>query len=172
MAKLSVFNSVSLDGYFTGADGDLSWAHVAPDKEWNSFVTDNAKGGGMLLFGRVSYEMMVSFWPTPAAKQSMPDVADRMNALPKIVFSRTMDKPAWQNTTLVKGDLVSEVKKLKSGSGPGMVLLGSGSIVSQLTQARLIDEYQFVAAALALASMTQYPGGTVLDRSSSGYSWT
>jgi dihydrofolate reductase len=71
-------------------------------------------------------------------------VAEGMNNLPKFVVSRTLDKATWKNTTLVKGDLVSEIKKLKATDGPDLVILGSGSIVSQLTQARLIDEYQMV----------------------------
>ena len=150
MRKLAVFNSVSLDGYFTGSGGDLSWAHAAEDPEWNAFVESNASGGGVLLFGRITYQMMAGFWPTPEAKKSFPVVADRMNALPKIVFSRTLDKVSWENTTLVKGDPAGEVRKLKSQPGEGMVILGSGSIVSQLAQAGLIDEYQFVVVPVAL----------------------
>ncbi len=150
MRKLAVFNSVSLDGYFTGSGGDLSWAHAAEDPEWNAFVEGNASGGGVLLFGRITYEMMAGFWPTPNAKKSYPVVADRMNGLPKFVFSRTLDKVSWENTTLVKGDLAGEVRELKSQPGQGMVILGSGSIVSQLAQAGLIDEYQFVVVPVAL----------------------
>ena len=77
-------------------------------------------------------------------------MADRMNALPKFVFSRTLDKVSWDHTTLVKGDLAEEVRKLKSQPGEPMVILGSGSIVSQLSQAGLIDEYQVVVVPVAL----------------------
>src|SRR5438128_2648744 len=151
MRRLAVFNSVTLDGYFSGSGGDLSWAHVGnEDAEWNAFVEDNAAGGGVLLFGRITYAMMASYWPTPEAKKSYPVVADRMNALPKFVFSRTLDKVSWENTTLVKGDLAGEVRKLKSQPGEGMVILGSGSIVSQLAPAGLIDEYQLVVVPVAL----------------------
>jgi dihydrofolate reductase len=128
----------------------LSWAHAAEDPEWNAFVEGNASGGGILLFGRITYEMMASFWPTPNAKKAYPVVADRMNGLPKFVFSRTLDKVAWENTTLLKGDLAGEVRKLKSQPGEGMVILGSGGIVSQLSQAGLIDEYQFVVVPVVL----------------------
>jgi dihydrofolate reductase len=102
------------------------------------------------LFGRVTYEMMAAFWPTPQAAQMLPQVAAGMNALRKIVFSRTLDAVSWQNTTLLKGDLVSEVTRLKQQTGPDMVILGSGSIVSQLTEARLIDEYQIVVNPIVL----------------------
>jgi dihydrofolate reductase len=78
------------------------------------------------------------------AKQHNPVVAEGMNNMPKIVFSRTLDHASWNNTTLVKGDLVSEVRKMKQASGSGMAILGSGSIVSQLAPEGLIDEYHVV----------------------------
>lgn len=82
MRKLVAFSQVTLDGHFTGTNGDA---------EWNAFVADNAKAGGQLLFGRVTYEMMASYWPTPFAIESDPIVAERMNNLPKVVFSRDGD---------------------------------------------------------------------------------
>jgi dihydrofolate reductase len=143
MRKVHVFNNVSLDGFFTDAKGDMSWAHKQ-DEEWNAFASANASGNGELLFGRVTYDMMAAFWPTPQAAKMLPKVAAGMNAMRKTVFSRTLDTVAWQNTVLMKGDLVTEVRRLKRQPGPDIVILGSGSIVSQLTQARLIDEYQLV----------------------------
>ena len=143
MRKLHVFDMVSLDGFFTDEKSDMSWAHQR-DEEWNAFAGGNAGGNGVLLFGRVTYDMMAAFWPTPQAAQMLPDVAAGMNAMPKIVVSRT------QNTTLLKGDLVSEITRLKQQPGADLVILGSGSIVSQLTEARLIDEYQIVVCPIVL----------------------
>ena len=150
MRKLSVFNHISLDGYFVDKNGHMSWAKAHQDPEWNSFVTENAKGGGELVFGRVTYEMMVGFWPTPTARQMMPEVAERMNNGPKIVFSRTLDSPTWNNTRLIKGDLVGEVRKLKEEPGDGLVIMGSGTIIAQLAPAKLIDSYQFVVNPIVL----------------------
>jgi dihydrofolate reductase len=159
MRKLSVFNSVTLDGYFSGTNGDLSWAHDrSEDAEFNSFVADNAKGGGVLLFGRVTYELMASYWPAPEALRKDPVVAERMNGLLKVVFSRTLAQAPWSNTTLVKGDLAAEVRRLKEAPGENMVILGSGSIVSQLTTMGLIDEYQFVVTPVVLGK-----GKTMFD---------
>ena len=93
MPRVVVFNSVSVDGFFTTPDGDLTWAHKN-DPEWNAFVGENAGGSGRLLFGRVTYDMMVSYWPTPAAAKNDPAVAEGMNNLQKIVVSRTLDKVA------------------------------------------------------------------------------
>ena len=149
MRRLLVFNHVSLDGYFVDATQGMDWAR-RNDEEWNSFVAGNAKSGGTLVFGRVTYEMMASFWPTPIAAQRAPVVAGQMNALPKIVFSRTLAKADWNNTTLLKGDLVTEVRRLKGQDGDTMVILGSGSIASQLTQAGLIDEFQIALTPVIL----------------------
>jgi dihydrofolate reductase len=149
MRRLIAFEQVSLDGFFVDGSGDMSWAHK-DDPEWNEFAASNASGGGALLFGRVTYEMMASYWPTPAAMQQAPSVAEGMNSMPKVVFSRTLKRASWKNTTLVKGDLAGEVRKMKKESGPGMAILGSGSIVSQLSAAGLIDEYQIVVNPIVL----------------------
>jgi dihydrofolate reductase len=119
MRRLMVFNNISLDGYFTDANGDMSWAHKNSDEEWNKFTSENASGGGVLLFGRKTYDLMVSFWPTKQAYDMMPEVAEGMNNLPKVVFSRTMDKAEWNNTKLVKGNIVEEVSRMKSEPGDG-----------------------------------------------------
>jgi dihydrofolate reductase len=149
MRKVHTFTSISLDGFFTDAKGDMSWAHRR-DAEWNAFASGNASGNGELLFGRTTYEMMASFWPTPQAAAMLPEVAAGMNQRRKYVVSRTLDRAEWQNTTLLKGDLAAEIQKLKAGAGPDLVVLGSGSIVSQLTQARLIDGYQVVVIPVVL----------------------
>jgi dihydrofolate reductase len=93
---------------------------------------------------------MTSYWPTPYAMQNDPIVAERMNNLPKVVFSRTLDKASWNNTKLVKGDLAAEIRKMKKEPGENMVIFGSGSIVSQLAPEGLIDEYQIVVNPVVL----------------------
>jgi dihydrofolate reductase len=159
MSRLVVFNHVTLDGYFTDENGDMSWAQSDDkDTEWNAFVEGNARGGGVLLFGRITYELMASYWPTPNAIQNYPIVAKQMNDLPKVVFSRTLDKVSWNNTKLVKSDMVAEIRKMKKEPGKDMVIFGSGNIVSQLAQEGLIDEYQIVVNPLVLGK-----GRTMFD---------
>ena len=151
--KLSAFMQVSLDGYYCDARGDMSFAHKpAEDAEWHEFVSGNASGGGMLLFGRTTYDMMAAWWPTRAAAQAMPEVAAAMNAMPKVVFSRTLSSADWSNTTLVKVDLVGTVRQMKGEEGPDMAILGSGSIVMQLADAGLIDTFQVVVNPVALGA--------------------
>jgi dihydrofolate reductase len=163
MRKLAVFNTVSLDGYFTDANSDSTWAH-SEDAEWNAFVADNAKGGGELVFGRITYDLMIAFWPTPAAMEAAPDVAKGMNELPKVVFSRTLKSASWNNTRLFSGDPAVEIAKLKQEPGLDMVVMGSGSIVAQLAEAGLIDDYQIVLMPIVLgAGRTMFEGISQLD---------
>jgi len=152
MRRLSVFNNVSLDGYFTDSNNDMSWAHKNADEEWNKFTSENASGGGVLVFGRITYDLMANFWPTKQAYDMMPAVAEGMNNLPKVVFSRTLDKASWNNTKLVSDNIEDEVRKMKSEPGADMVIMGSGTIVSQLARAHLIDGYQFIVHPLVLGS--------------------
>ena len=159
MRKVVAFNQVTLDGYFADVNGDISWAHKDnKDAEWNAFVADNANAGVLLLFGRITYELMAGYWPTPYAIKNDPIVAERMNNLPKVVFSRTLDKASWNNTKLVKGDIAAEVRKMKKEPGKDMAILGSGSIASQLAQEGLIDEYQIVVNPVVLGK-----GRTMFD---------
>jgi dihydrofolate reductase len=162
MRKLIVFNHVSLDGYFVDKAGSMMWAKPGnDDAEWTGFVTENVSGEGTLIFGRVTYDLMNSYWPTPMALQHDAVVAERMNSLPKVVFSRTMDKASWNNTKLVKDDLPGAIRKMKQESGGGLVILGSGKIVSQLAQEGLIDEYHVVLNPVILGSgRTMFDGVT------------
>jgi dihydrofolate reductase len=163
--KLHMFNQVSLDGYFTDAKGDMSWAHRRDDEEWQRFTNENAGGEAELIFGRKTYAMMASFWPTPQAKQTMPQVAASMNRMRKYVFSRSLEKLDWENSTVVKGDLASEVRRLKAQRGPGLLIMGSGEIVSQLTEAGLIDEYQVVTVPIVIGTgRALYEGVTTRPR--------
>lgn len=148
MAKVGAFISLSLDGCYADANGDMSWAHTQ-DREQADFTAQNAKGGSGLLFGRVTYDMMHSFWPTPQAAEMMPEVAAGMNALPKFVASRTLRSADWNNTTVLGGDLVNAVKQLKA-SGPDLTILGSGSIVTQLAMAGLLDTLDVMLVPVSL----------------------
>jgi dihydrofolate reductase len=159
MRKSVVFNHVTLDGYFVDSNSSMAWAKAnTQDPEWNAFVVQNASGEGPLLFGRITYELMSSYWPTPLALEQYRALAERMNNLPKFVFSRTLSAASWNNTKLVHGDLATEIRRMKEEPGDGMAILGSGTLVSQLAQARLIDEYQFVVNPIVLGT-----GGTMFD---------
>ncbi len=152
MRRVTVFNFVTLNGFFKGPNEDTSW-HKHGEEE-SEFSAESLKSGNTLLFGRVTYEKMASFWPTPMAIEQFPVVAEGMNKAEKIVFSRTLKKVEWSNTRVVKGNIVEEVKKMKQMPGKDMTLLGSGSILTQFAEQGLIDEYQIMVNPVALGDGT------------------
>src|SRR3954471_14000131 len=136
MPQLSIFNFISLDGYYKDQNNAISW-HKHGEEE-AQFSAKNANTGSTLLFGRITYQMMAGFWTTPMARQSMPEVAEGMSRSKKIVFSTTLETVSWENTQVEKGDLEETIKKLKQESAVDITVLGSGSIVTQLAAAGLI----------------------------------
>jgi len=152
MRKISVFNFVTLNGYYKGPKGDISWHRHGAEE--NEYAAKNLKSGGTLLFGRVTYEMMASYWPTPIAIKNDPIVAEGMNNADKIVFSRTLKKVEWNNTRLVKHNIEEELKKMKQMPGKDMTLLGSGSILTQFAEQGLIDEYQIMVDPIVIGNGT------------------
>jgi dihydrofolate reductase len=144
---------VSLDGLFAGPEGSIDW-HVV-DEEFNEFAIDQLNAMDAMIFGRVTYEGMLSYWPTQMAIENDTVVADKMNTLPKLVFSRTLQKVEWgkwDNAKLIKGDIGEEISKLKQQPGKDMVIFGSGSIVSTLAQLGLIDEYRLFVVPTVLGN--------------------
>ena len=112
MRKIIVFNHITLDGYFVGENGDSSWAHKNnEDPEYAKWQAGNARGQSVFLFGRFTYQLMASYWPTAQAKKQNPEIAEAMNNSPKMVFSKTLDKTDWSNTRLFKGNLVTETSE-------------------------------------------------------------
>ena len=153
MRKVTTFNFVTLDGYFEGSQtGDISWHQHGAEE--NDYAAEMLKAGNTLLFGRVTYEFMASYWPTPVALENDPIVAEGMNKADKIVFSRTLKKVEWSNTRLVTGPMEEEIKKLKQLPGKDMTLLGSGSIFTRLAELGLIDEYQIMVDPVVLGAGT------------------
>jgi dihydrofolate reductase len=150
MATLGVFNFITLNGYYKGPNEDISWhRHGAEESE---YAAEGANSESILLFGRITYQMMASYWPTPMAAKNDPVVAEGMNKAEKIVFSRTLRKADWSNTKLVKDDMIEEVKKLKRHGKKDITILGSGSIVTQLAEAGLIDNYQIMVDPVVLGA--------------------
>jgi len=159
MRELIAFDHVSPDGYFTDERGDLSRAKEGSDGEQDRFATERAEGGGMLLFGRVTYELMARFWPTPQAGQTLARLAERMNSLPEVVLSWSLGGARRNNTTLVKADPVGCLRRMKAEPEPDVAILGGGSTVAHLAGPGLIDEYEFTVTPLALGA-----GRTLFDR--------
>lgn len=152
MAKLFAFNFLTLNGFFKGTNEDISWHRH--EKEQNEFAAENLQAAGnILLFGRVTYEMMAGYWPTPAAMEHDPFMAERMNTARKIVFSKTLKSANWNNTTLMKDNIEEEVLLLKK-QDKDMAILGSGTIITQFAEQGLIDEYHIMIDPVAIGKGT------------------
>jgi len=151
--KLFSFNMMTLDGFFEGpSKWDLSWHNV--DDEFNEFAIAQLNEIGTLLFGRVTYEGMASYWSSPDALKDDPVVAGLMNRIPKIVFSRTLKKAEWENTKLVTDKAVEEISKLKKQSDKDIAIFGSANLMSGLMRMDLIDEHRVMINPVILGSGT------------------
>jgi dihydrofolate reductase len=151
MRNVILFNLITLDGYFEGRNKwDIAWHQV--DDEFNEFSIEQLNKAGGLIFGRVTYQGMASYWPTPTAIKNDPRVAALMNSISKYVFSNTLDKTDWNNTRIIKGDASVELKKLKQESGKDLFIFGSADLASTFTKNRLIDEYRLIVNPIALGA--------------------
>jgi dihydrofolate reductase len=154
MRRIVMFNWVSIDGFFAGPNGEIDWILRDPkvDQALRESGANNeqTKSGGSdtMLLGNATYTMFENSWPQmardPNAPEEMHKMADEVNRMNKVVFSRTRKEAPWENSRLLHGNLIEEVEKLKQTEGTPILIFGSGTIVQQLTDAGLIDEY-FIA---------------------------
>lgn len=154
MRKIIQFNMMTLDGFFEGPNQDINWHSV--DDEFNVFAIEQLESAGGLIFGRSTYEMMASYWPTDEAIADDQVVAGWMNKLPKFVFSKTLPKAGWHNTTLIKGDAAEELNTLKQRPGKDLFIFGSADLSETFFRYGLIDEIRVIVSPLILG------GGTAL----------
>ncbi|MGO9481771.1 MAG: dihydrofolate reductase family protein [Candidatus Kryptoniota bacterium] len=156
MRKLYLFDFITLDGFFEGPNSDISWHNV--DDEFQEFAIDQLNETATLLFGRVTYQMMASYWQTDTAIKNDPIVAGKMTSLPKIVFSTTLAKTDWNNTRIVRENAQEEVSKLKSTPGKDIAILGSSDLAVSLMNENLIDELRIMVNPVVLGG-----GKTLFD---------
>jgi dihydrofolate reductase len=142
MRKILVFENVTLDGFMAGPNGELDWA--IRDDEVTEYSKEGNESTDTFLFGRLTYDMMASFWPTPMGKSANPVFAEALNNAPKIVFSRTLKTADWQHTAVVHEITKEKILTLKQRPGKNMMIFGSGSLVEQLTNLGLIDVYELM----------------------------
>ena len=142
MRKMFSFMMTSADGYHADPGQALDWHNV--DQEFSQFALAQLREAGTLVFGRVTYELMAAFWPTPAGEESDPHVAKAMNTIPKIVVSRTLPQATWAGTQIVSNHAEEELAKLKQQSGKDIVIQGSSTLTAGLLQTGLLDELRIV----------------------------
>jgi dihydrofolate reductase len=152
MNKITSFTFITLNGFYKGQNEDTSWhPHGGEAAEYANKASD---ADNILLFGRKTYEMMESFWPSSMAAELFPIVAENMNKAQKIVCSNTLKKAEWKNTTIIKGDIVEQIKQLSKKDKKPITILGSGSLLTQLSDAGLIDQYIIMLDPIALGKGT------------------
>ena len=145
MARLIMWNLMTLDGFFEGANRDISWFSDVWGEELERVSIDQLKSAGGLMFGRVTYQLMANHWPSATG-----EVADFMNALPKYVFSRTLARLDWNNTKLFATDVPDTVARLKRESTKDIFLFGSADLAAHLIPHRLIDEFRIAVNPIIL----------------------
>ncbi len=142
MSKIILFNMITLDGFFEGADREIDWHNV--DSEFNDFAIDQLNNASALIFGRITYELMAAYWPSPEALGDDPRVAGKMNSIPKIVFSKSLKEAKWNNTKLVSNDIAGTCKNLREKSEKDIYVFGSADLASTLIKLNLIDEFRIM----------------------------
>jgi dihydrofolate reductase len=146
MRKVIVSNLMSLDGFFEDANRTLGW--FVPDEEFFTYAREMLCAADTILFGRRTYEHMAAYWPSAPADE----IAEKMNGLAKVVFSRTLNTVEWNNSKLIRGDAAAEVARMKKAPGSDMVILGSAELASSLLQAELVDEYRVIVSPVVLGA--------------------
>ncbi|HWK63767.1 MAG TPA: dihydrofolate reductase family protein [Rhizobiaceae bacterium] len=134
MRKVILWDMVTVDGFFEGSGHDLGW--FVFEEELERYILETQQEAATLLFGRVTYEMMAAYWPTATGR-----IADFMNGIEKVVFSRTMTDPGWNNAR-VENDIAKTVSVLKEGEGGDIFVFGSADFAGELIRADLVDEYR------------------------------
>ncbi len=143
MRKVIATEFMTLDGLMLDPADEMEWVQNTLSEEQEEEIRRHQNQADTMLLGRVTYEILASYWPTATAEQEYPEMIDHMNNTPKVVFSRTLDKAEWNNSKLVKDNIAEEVQRLKEQPGKNMIIVGSASIVQALTNLGLVDEYRF-----------------------------
>jgi dihydrofolate reductase len=147
MRQLILQMECSIDGFVATESGGLDWIYADFDADYERWAVEGLWQAGAHLMGREAYRLMAAHWP-----QSNEPYAAPMNRLPKIVFSKTLVNPDWENTQVVSGDLAQEITKLKQEPGNDLLAHGGARFATALVRHRLIDEYRLIVHPVALAS--------------------
>ena len=147
MRKVVFFMMTTLNGLYERGRWDvdpngIDWHQT--DEEFEAFAAAQLGDADTILFGRVTYEGMATYWPTDEAIASDPEVAEKMNALPKVVFSRTLASVDWENSRLAGPDVAGEIRRLKALPGKDIIILASSDLAASLAADDLIDEYRIM----------------------------
>jgi dihydrofolate reductase len=156
MRKLIVTEWITVDGFIAGANGEMDWVTSIFDETMGKYEGTIIDTADTLLLGRVTYDSFAGSWPkvpeNPNVSAEEKEYAGKLNAMRKVVFSKTVTNPTWNNTAIMKDIIPEEIQKLKEEGGKDILIYGSASIVQALTNLGLIDEYQLLVHPVILGS--------------------
>jgi len=156
MRKIITTTWVTLDGFIAGPNGEMDWIGEINDEAMGKYEDDLVTAADTLLLGRVTYQSFAGSWPyvpdSPTTSEGEKVYARKLNAMRKIVFSKTLDQVEWNNSTLKTEVIPEEIEQMKQEPGRDMVIYGSASLVQELTNLGLIDEYQVLVYPILLGS--------------------
>jgi dihydrofolate reductase len=154
MRKIVVSHWITLDGFIAGPNGEMDWVATGFDEAMGLYESELVNAADTLVLGRVTYESFAGSWPhvpdSPHASEGEKEYARRLNSMRKIVFSRSLERAEWNNSTLAREIVPDEIARLKQEPGQNILIYGSASVVSSLTNLGLIDEYQLLVYPLIL----------------------
>ena len=152
MRKVKLQMQMTINGYVAQPNGKNDWMTWNPDDELIAFMNSLLDTSDTLLLGRKTAENIIKYWADTAIENPTHPFAKKIAALPKVVFTKTLDKSAWNNTTLAKGNLAEEIAGLKKQNGKDILVFGGAGFVSSLIQEGLIDEYHLIVNPTAISN--------------------
>jgi dihydrofolate reductase len=148
MRTVASFIIISLDGFYEGPKGEFNWAIV--DEEFEDFAARQLDEAETLGFGRATYEHMAAYWPTAPAHANDPEITSRMNSMPKLVFSNTLEDATWSGSSIVSGEATDQVPLIKNGDGGLILVIGSAHLTAALARAGVLDELRIMVSPIVL----------------------
>ncbi|HEX9512072.1 MAG TPA: dihydrofolate reductase family protein [Puia sp.] len=155
MRKVKLQMQMTINGYVGGLNGENAWMTFNPDNEYMEFLNSNFDSSDTILLGRKAAEGFINYWQNTFDKNPDTPLAKKIVDTPKVVFTKTLDKSTWNNTTLAKGDLAEEIgnlKKSRNGGSKDILVLGGAEFVSSLIKEGLIDEYHLIVNPTAISN--------------------
>ena len=152
LRKLKLQVQISVDGCIAGPNGEMDW--LSRDDNYNEYVNKLTESVDTILPGRKMVDGFISYWSNVMSKPDDPwnAIAKKMIEIPKVVFTKTLNKSEWINTDLATGDLKDEINKLKSQTGKGIIVYGGASFDSSLIKENLIDEFYLFINPVAIGT--------------------
>ena len=152
MRKVKLSMQMTINGYVGQPNGEMDWMTWNPDDEFLEFINSQYDSSDTMLLGRKLADGFIGYWENAFEKNPDTPFAKKIVDIPKVVFTKTLEKSTWNNTTLAKGNLAEEIADLKKQTGKDILVVGGAGFVSSLIKEGLIDEYHLIVNPTAIGS--------------------